>query len=303
MAEVINYRFRVRRGLAADWTTKNEVLLQGEFGLETDTTKLKIGDGSTPWNSLPYLNESASEPFAVAGGTANALTASFTPVVTALTDGEQIKVRAAAANTSTAPTLAVDALTARTIAKNGNKPLAAGDIKGAGHELLLRYVAATTPRFELLNPASSSGGVSSIVAGAGITIDDTIPEAPVIHNDGVRGLSAGVGIGIDNTDPVHPVIHNDGVRGLVAGTGIDIDATDPHAPEIINTRAGLDPDGVAATYAALPTPPGEGTGAVYYVQADGLFYIYDGSTWPAEGDGLDVRGGGGMSFITGGELF
>lgn len=28
---------------------------QGEPGFETDTGKLKIGDGLTPWNALPYI--------------------------------------------------------------------------------------------------------------------------------------------------------------------------------------------------------------------------------------------------------
>jgi hypothetical protein len=32
----------------------NPILLSGEFGYETDTTYMKIGDGVTPWNYLPY---------------------------------------------------------------------------------------------------------------------------------------------------------------------------------------------------------------------------------------------------------
>lgn len=54
MADVIDYRFRMRRGLAATWASLNDVLLDGEIGLERDTGKIKIGNGSTPWNSLPY---------------------------------------------------------------------------------------------------------------------------------------------------------------------------------------------------------------------------------------------------------
>lgn len=49
-------RFRIRRRTAADWTTGNETLLSAEFGYETDTKKIKIGDGVTPWNSLDYWN-------------------------------------------------------------------------------------------------------------------------------------------------------------------------------------------------------------------------------------------------------
>ena len=54
MPEVIDYRFRMRRGLAATWTSRNEVLLDGEFGLERDTGRVKIGNGTTAWNDLPY---------------------------------------------------------------------------------------------------------------------------------------------------------------------------------------------------------------------------------------------------------
>jgi proline racemase len=37
------YRYQLRRGTAAAWTSANPVLLQ-EFGLESDTGKLKVGD-------------------------------------------------------------------------------------------------------------------------------------------------------------------------------------------------------------------------------------------------------------------
>lgn len=47
-------RFRLQRNTAAAWTASNEVLLSAELGYETDTNKLKIGDGTTAWNSLAY---------------------------------------------------------------------------------------------------------------------------------------------------------------------------------------------------------------------------------------------------------
>jgi hypothetical protein len=40
---------------AADWTTINPVLEKGEIGHETDTAKVKIGNGTTAWNSLGYI--------------------------------------------------------------------------------------------------------------------------------------------------------------------------------------------------------------------------------------------------------
>jgi len=51
MADLI----QIRRDTAANWTSANTVLAQGELGAETDTSKIKIGDGSTAWSSLAYL--------------------------------------------------------------------------------------------------------------------------------------------------------------------------------------------------------------------------------------------------------
>ena len=48
---------KIRRDTASSWMAVNPVLSNGEGGLETDTDKLKYGDGVTPWNSLPYLTQ------------------------------------------------------------------------------------------------------------------------------------------------------------------------------------------------------------------------------------------------------
>jgi len=45
---------KIRRGTAAQWTSANSVLSAGEMGFETDTRKLKVGDGTTAWSSLSY---------------------------------------------------------------------------------------------------------------------------------------------------------------------------------------------------------------------------------------------------------
>ncbi|MBQ2349750.1 MAG: hypothetical protein II393_00505 [Cytophagales bacterium] len=50
----VRTRIQLRHDTAANWTSVNPVLLDGEVGIETDTRKQKIGDGSTAWNSLPY---------------------------------------------------------------------------------------------------------------------------------------------------------------------------------------------------------------------------------------------------------
>jgi hypothetical protein len=47
-------QIQLRRGTAAQWTSANPTLAAGEQGWESDTGKLKIGTGSTAWNSLSY---------------------------------------------------------------------------------------------------------------------------------------------------------------------------------------------------------------------------------------------------------
>ena len=47
-------QIQLRRDTASNWTSANPTLAAGEFAIETDTDKYKIGDGSTAWTSLGY---------------------------------------------------------------------------------------------------------------------------------------------------------------------------------------------------------------------------------------------------------
>lgn len=46
---------KFRRGTTSQWSTANPVLAPGEPGFDTTTGKVKFGDGTTAWNSLPYF--------------------------------------------------------------------------------------------------------------------------------------------------------------------------------------------------------------------------------------------------------
>ena len=52
--KTLNTKIIIRNDTAEVWTTKNSILSKGEFGVENDTNKFKIGDGSTAWNDLAY---------------------------------------------------------------------------------------------------------------------------------------------------------------------------------------------------------------------------------------------------------
>ena len=47
--------FKLKRGTAARWAEVNPILEQGEPGFVYNSNLLKIGDGVTPWNDLPYI--------------------------------------------------------------------------------------------------------------------------------------------------------------------------------------------------------------------------------------------------------
>ena len=57
---------KVRRDSAADWTSANPTLAEGEHGYETDTGKFKIGTGSTAWTSLVYAEPKVTASRALA---------------------------------------------------------------------------------------------------------------------------------------------------------------------------------------------------------------------------------------------
>ena len=86
MASII----QIRRDTASNWQSANPTLAQGELGLETDTLKVKAGDGSTAWNSASYLIDTGGYA-AYSDTTANftgALQKSGSPVVTAAYTGD-----------------------------------------------------------------------------------------------------------------------------------------------------------------------------------------------------------------------
>lgn len=65
MAKELNTRIQLKHGLAASWAEKNPVLLAGEIGIETDTLKMKVGDGASNWKALGYLGADANDILAI----------------------------------------------------------------------------------------------------------------------------------------------------------------------------------------------------------------------------------------------
>jgi hypothetical protein len=56
----VNDLITIRKGTASQWSSNNPVLASGELGFDTTNNILKIGDGSTSWNSLSNHSHSSS---------------------------------------------------------------------------------------------------------------------------------------------------------------------------------------------------------------------------------------------------
>jgi microcystin-dependent protein len=126
----------------------------------------------------------------IAGGTSDAITATYTPALTFLNDGQICFLRATAANATTTPTFAPNGLTPEVITKLGGTPLGIADIAGALAEIVLRYNAANT-RWELLNPSNASLNTGIPTTGhVAFTLASTAPTGWLMFNDGTIGSAS-----------------------------------------------------------------------------------------------------------------
>jgi len=126
-------------------------------------------------------------PWAVATGSSDAITASYTPPTpNPVPDGYILGFRASAANASTAPSFAPDGLAAQPVTKQGGQSLIPGDIPGTLAECLVRWNNANA-HWELLNPAATSPFTTGDIKTTLKTVADI---GWVMMNDGTIGSAA-----------------------------------------------------------------------------------------------------------------
>lgn len=106
--------------------------------------------------------------YAVAGGSADALTLTVTPAITAYAAGQVFTARLTATNTSATPTLAVSGLPAKTITRLGGNPIEAGDLV-AGAAAQFAY-NANTDKQEVISPLAASTGTGAAVRATSPTL-------------------------------------------------------------------------------------------------------------------------------------
>lgn len=138
-----------------------------------------FGDSSTKLATTAFVAAAlaAMTNALVAGGTVNALTGTISgAVVTTLSNGQSVLVRASGANTSTATTfnltLGSTATGAKTIYGPGGVALAISAISGAGHWLQLTY-DSTLDGWILLNPVTRIKLAANLTLYVSATGNDT----------------------------------------------------------------------------------------------------------------------------------
>lgn len=116
-------------------------------------TGLGAGAAATDSTNLGQVQSDIVAHAASVGGTADAITATFSPVFGSYTAKMRFRFTAGSANATTTPTVNVDGLGAKTIKKHNGSALVAGDIAGSGHICDCVYNGTDVL---LLNPATAT---------------------------------------------------------------------------------------------------------------------------------------------------
>ena len=166
-------KIQQRRDTAYNWSHINPTLSSGEFGFETDTKKLKIGDGTTAWSALDYFTTGSS------GGNITA-----TSLKSATTD---IVISTAPAPTAGQVLTAVNGTAATwqtPISGGGSAIISSGDTAPTNPEDNQLWFDTTGGRLYVYfsntwvdtNPESGGSGSGS----SQVTVGSTAPTAPTV---------------------------------------------------------------------------------------------------------------------------
>jgi hypothetical protein len=166
-----------RRGTAAQWTTVNPILAEGEMGWVTDLGEFKFGDGVSTWTALPYWVSD------VAGHTHTASAISDSTAV-----GRSVLTAADAAAARTAIGAGTSNLTIGTTgstAMAGNKTFAFSEITGQIGTAQLPPLAIN----EVYTAASQTAMLALVAQRGDMAIRTDIGETYVLATDSPTTLA------------------------------------------------------------------------------------------------------------------
>jgi hypothetical protein len=163
-------QIQVRRGTAAQWTSANPTLASGEWGFESDTGKVKIGNGSTAWNSLGYTGAgsvtSITAGTGLSGGTITATgTIAIDSTVATLTGSQAFTNKDLTSGTNTFPTSLATLTGSETLT---NKTLTDPKINLAFDAETASYTAILANNSQVVTMDNASANTFSIPTNASV---------------------------------------------------------------------------------------------------------------------------------------
>lgn len=192
---------QIRRDTAAILDSATPVL--AELAYDTTNKRLRLGDGTTQGGTLtPNASDLQRGTFtyAVAGGTANAITLSLTPTLTGYSNGLGVRFRASANNTGSV-TVAINGNSANTIQKmtvSGLADLEGGEIMNGG----IYDLAYNGTNFVLLNVMQSEASAVEFVGRFTVSGSSSSWALVNIFESGYDYEIQYIGVGIaSNTSP------------------------------------------------------------------------------------------------------
>ena len=230
-----------RRGTAAQWTAANPILAAGEIGFETDTSKFKMGNGSSTWSALQYF-ANASELAAIIGGDMPALLNSLDELAQAINDDPQFYLTMGTnlTNHQNDTTMIHGIVDTALLATTGNVATAAqgAAIALAAHEAdttLVHGIADTS----LL---ATTANVATAVQGAATELSAHASDTTSIHGIADTSLlvtTSGLTAHNNDTTDVHGIVDTAALATKSYADDAETDAI---------TAAGLAADGKITTH-------------------------------------------------------
>ncbi len=274
-----------RRDLAATWTSVNPILSAGEIGLESDTGKIKLGNGSTAWNGLLYFYGSfegveyvdsitSGTGVTVSGGTGNASTPS-------ISIGQNVAV-------SASPTFAQ--ITVNNLPSNDNHVASKAYVDGIASSINWHDFAQLATAAVLPNTPTYSNGTS----GVGATL--TSSENARLVVDGTNATTGNRIIVKNQANAVHNGIYDVTAQGSVSANYVLTRSTDfdsstyfgtPNAGDAVYVGAGS----LNAGQGFLVVSTGTGTDGAHVIGTDSIsFTQFSGTAAIFAGTGITKTG-------------
>jgi hypothetical protein len=184
---------QMRRDTAANWAAVNPLLAEGEWALELDTLKAKVGDGITLYNALPYWVEPAAatsaQPTSAQFSALSAKVEVVSNAVSVVSQALSIETAARVAADNTISNAASNAMSVANAASNAASIVSqALSVETAARVLAVNTVS--TAASNALSVANAASNAASIVSAAVDVVSNALSAEVVARTAADNAVSA-----------------------------------------------------------------------------------------------------------------